>query len=147
MDDHRDVHHLQRFLDAQAPVYGRVLSELRRGRKASHWMWFIFPQVQGLGNSEMARRYAISGLEEAKAYLRHPLLGARLRECSGLVVAIEGSSIEEIFGYPDDLKFRSSMTLFAHATAGNEIFSAALQKYFDGESDPLTLQRLAQISR
>jgi uncharacterized protein (DUF1810 family) len=119
-----------------------VLAELRGGRKISHWMWFIFPQIQGLGHSDIAQRYAISGVEEAKAYLEHPILGPRLRECTALVVAIEGSSAEDIFDYPDDLKFRSSMTLFAHATAENEIFFAALRKYFGGEFDPLTLERI-----
>ena len=134
---------LARFLKAQEPLYQRVLSELRRGRKSSHWMWFIFPQIQGLGRSDIAQRYSISGLEEAKAYLLHPILGPRLRECTELVIAIDGRSAEEIFDSPDDLKFRSSMTLFAHATAENAIFIAALQKYFDGEFDPLTLRRLS----
>jgi uncharacterized protein (DUF1810 family) len=135
-----DAFNLSRFVEAQATVYERVLAELRRGRKSSHWMWFIFPQIQGLGHSDIARRYAISGLDEAKSYLQHPTLGARLRECTGLVVAIEGSPIEEILGYPDDLKFRSSMTLFAHATPENEAFLAALGKYFGGEFDALTLK-------
>jgi len=105
-------------------------------------MWFIFPQIQGLGHSPMAQTYAISSLAEATAYLVHPILGPRLRECTRLVNAIEGRSIEEIFGYPDDLKFRSSMTLFAHATSDNEVFLAALKKFFDGECDRLTLERL-----
>jgi uncharacterized protein (DUF1810 family) len=105
-------------------------------------MWFIFPQVQGLGYSPMAQKFAISSLEEAKAYLQHPILGPRLRECCRLVNLIEGRSIEKIFGYPDDLKFRSSMTLFAHAASDNQVFKDALDKYFSGESDRLTLERL-----
>jgi uncharacterized protein (DUF1810 family) len=113
MDD--DPYSLQRFLDAQAPVYERVLGELRAGRKRSHWMWFVFPQIAGLGQSEMARRYAISSLAEAKTYREHPVLGARLRDCTALVNQVDGRSIDEIFGYPDDLKFHSSMTLFARA--------------------------------
>ncbi len=138
----KDSYSLRRFLDAQAPVYAQVCSELRAGRKRSHWMWFIFPQIQGLGYSPLARKFAIASLEEAKAYLDHPILGARLRECCRLVNLVEGRSIEEIFGYPDDLKFRSSMTLFAHATSDNQIFKDALKKYFNGEDDPLTLERL-----
>ena len=137
-----DPHNLQRFLDAQDPVYAQVCSELRAGRKTSHWMWFIFPQIQGLGYSPLARKFAVSSLQEAQAYLDHPILGARLRECCRLVNLVEGRSIEEIFGYPDDLKFRSSMTLFAHAAADNQIFLDALAKYFNGEFDPLTLDRL-----
>jgi uncharacterized protein (DUF1810 family) len=137
-----DPYRLQRFLDAQASVYDTVCSELRSGKKRSHWMWFIFPQIAGLGHSAAAHVYAISSLDEATAYLAHPVLGARLRECSQLVAAIEGRSIDEIFGYPDDLKFRSSMTLFAQATTDNAIFAACLQKYFDGHPDPATLALL-----
>lgn len=133
---------MQRFVDAQAPVYSRVVAELRQGRKDSHWMWFIFPQIAGLGTSAMAQKYAISSLDEARAYLAHPVLGARLRECCRLVNAVEGSAIEEILGPPDDLKYRSSMTLFAQATAANAEFIEALAKYFAGEPDPLTLERL-----
>ena len=120
----------------------RVFAELRAGRKTSHWMWFVFPQIQGLGQSPMARQFAIASRAEAEDYLRHPILGARLRECTRLVGAIEGRDIEEIFGYPDDLKFRSCMTLFAHATADNRIFLDALAKYFGGAEDRLTRQRL-----
>jgi uncharacterized protein (DUF1810 family) len=138
----KDSYSLRRFLDAQAPVYAQVCSELRAGRKRSHWMWFIFPQIQGLGYSPLARKFAIASLEEAKAYLDHPILGARLRECCRLVNQVEGRSIEEIFGYPDDLKFRSSMTLFAHATSDDQIFRDALKKYCNGEDDPSTLERL-----
>jgi len=139
-----DTYNLQRFLDAQRPVFEEVRSELREGRKTSHWMWFIFPQMEGLGRSELARKYAISSRAEAEAYLMHPILGARLRECTRLVNLVEGRSIEQIFGYPDDMKFRSSMTLFSHATSDNQVFKDALQKYFGGESDPPTLERLSQ---
>jgi uncharacterized protein (DUF1810 family) len=137
-----DPYKLQRFLDAQDPVYAKVCSELRAGRKQSHWMWFIFPQIQGLGYSPIARKFAIASLKEAKAYLDHAILGARLRECCRLVSQVEGRSVEEIFGYPDDLKFRSSMTLFAHAAQDKQIFKDALEKYFNGEEDPATVERL-----
>jgi uncharacterized protein (DUF1810 family) len=137
-----DPFNLQRFADAQQPVYETVRAELRAGQKRSHWMWFVFPQIEGLGSSGMARRFAISSLEEARAYLEHPVLGARLRECSRLVADVNGRSIEEIFGYPDDIKFRSSMTLFAQATPENEVFVECLRKYFEGEADPSTLARL-----
>ena len=120
----------------------RVTGELRAGHKASHWMWFVFPQIQGLGHSPMAQRFAIRSLAEAEAYLRHPVLGPRLRECTQLVNAVEGRSVEEIFGYPDHLKFHSCMTLFAHATADNQVFSDALGKYFAGNEDPSTLERI-----
>ena len=137
-----DPHDLQRFLDAQAPVYAAVCEELRAGRKRSHWMWYIFPQLQGLGISPMAQRYAIASLDEAKAYLAHPVLGARLRECASLVAGVEGRSIENIFGYPDDMKFRSCMTLFSRAAPGEAVFADCLQKYFGGEPDRLTLDSL-----
>jgi uncharacterized protein (DUF1810 family) len=137
-----DPYHLQRFVDAQNPVYGKVCAELRDGRKRSHWMWFIFPQIMGLGSSPLARKFAISSLAEAAAYLQHPILGPRLIECTRLVNLIEGRPIQQIFGYPDDLKFRSSMTLFAHAAGENQLFVDALQKYFKGEFDPTTLARL-----
>jgi len=133
---------LQRFVDAQNPVFDQVLAELRAGRKRSHWMWFIFPQIRGLGASPMANRYAISSIAEARAYLDHPILGPRLRECTRLVTEIEGRTIAAIFGYPDDLKFRSSMTLFAHATPDNQIFTNAIAKYFPEGDDPSTLERL-----
>lgn len=137
-----DPHDLQRFVDAQNPVYDTVRSELRDGRKKSHWMWFIFPQIEGLGASRLARKFALSSLAETAAYLEHPILGPRLAECAGLVTLIEGRPIEQIFGYPDDLKFRSSMTLFAHAAPDNRVFIKALHKYFKGEFDPATLARL-----
>jgi uncharacterized protein (DUF1810 family) len=136
-----DPYNLQRFLDAQERVYGAVLDELRAGHKRSHWMWFIFPQIHGLGHSVMAQRYEISSLDEARAYLAHPILGARLRECSRIVAGISGRTVEEIFGYPDDMKFRSSMTLFAQASPG-EVFDECLRIHFNGEPDPLTLSRL-----
>ncbi len=137
-----DPYHLQRFVDAQEPVYAQVTAELRAGRKRSHWIWFIFPQIAGLGYSGMAVRYAISSREEAAAYSQHLILGPRLRECTQLVMLTEGRSIEQILGFPDDLKFRSSMTLFARASLDNEVFRAALRKYFGGEEDPLTVERL-----
>jgi len=133
---------LERFVHAQQPVIGRVLAELRAGRKTSHWMWFVFPQIQGLGHSPMAQRFAIASRAEAEAYLQHPVLGPRLRECTALVNGIAGRGIEEIFGYPDHLKFHSCMTLFAHATGDNRVFIEALDKYFAGTEDPATLHRL-----
>jgi uncharacterized protein (DUF1810 family) len=136
-----DSFNLQRFVDAQAPVYSRVVEELRRGRKQSHWMWFIFPQIAGLGHSAMAQRFAISSNEEALAYLAHPLLGSRLRECTTLVNAAEGR-ILDILGSPDNLKFHSSMTLF-NAVSSDPEFSAALAKFFDGKADPRTLELLS----
>ncbi len=142
METASDPFNLQRFVDAQAPVYGQVVDELRAGRKRTHWIWFVFPQIAGLGSSATAARYAISSLDEARAYLRHDLLGPRLRECTQLVNAVRGRSIGQIFGSPDDMKVRSSMTLFAHATSDNEDFLTLLNRYYDGEEDPLTLQRL-----
>ena len=138
----QDPFNLRRFVDAQNGVYAGVCAELRSGRKTGHWMWFIFPQIQGLGFSSMAQTFAISGLEEAAAYLNHTVLGPRLRECTGLVNRIEGRSILQIFGTPDDMKFRSCMTLFAQAESGAQIFHDALEKYFAGAGDPLTIQRL-----
>jgi uncharacterized protein (DUF1810 family) len=123
-------------------VFERVCAELRAGQKRGHWIWFVFPQLRGLGHSEMATRFAISSREEAEEYLKHPVLGPRLRECTRLVMLVEGRSINQIFGYPDDLKFRSSMTLFVSATADKQIFNHALQKYFASEPDPLTIERL-----
>jgi uncharacterized protein (DUF1810 family) len=137
-----DPFDLQRFVDAQARVYPDVLDELRAGRKRSHWIWFIFPQVGGLGSSPTAARYAISSLDEARAYLRHHVLGPRLHECTRLVNAVQGRSIGEIFGSPDDMKVRSSMTLFARATQDNEDFVKLLARYYGGEEDPLTWKRL-----
>lgn len=136
MDDPFD---LGRFIEAQAGCYPRVLAELATGEKTGHWMWFIFPQLRGLGSSPMARRYAVSGLAEARAYLDHPTLGARLRECTAAVLALEGRSAHQIFGRPDDLKLRSCLTLFASASPEEPLFGEALAMYFGGESDPLTL--------
>jgi uncharacterized protein (DUF1810 family) len=137
-----DPFDLQRFVDAQAPVYERVRAELRNGRKQSHWMWFIFPQIAGLGHSAMAQRYAISSLGEAEAYLEHPILGARLCECTNLIAQVEGKSAYQILSSPDDMKFHSCLTLFAQAAPEEPLFRAALDKYFDGAEDPQTLARL-----
>jgi uncharacterized protein (DUF1810 family) len=140
--DVSDRYGLQRFVDAQAAVFEQVCSELRAGRKRSHWMWFIFPQIKGLGSSPMAMRFAISSLAEARAYLDHAVLGPRLRECCEIVVRVAGRSVDEIFGYPDDLKFHSSITLFTKAAVENRVFLDALEKYFGGELDRATVERL-----
>jgi len=132
---------LQRFVDAQARTIDKVRQELKAGRKTSHWMWYVFPQIHGLGRSATAHRYAIASLDEAKAYIAHPVLGSRLRECTRLVLAQNAKTASEIFGYPDDLKFRSSMTLFARASA-EPVFRQALEKYFAGEEDPETVRRI-----
>ena len=137
-----DPHDLARFLSAQAPVYDQVLAELRAGRKRSHWMWFVFPQLAGLGRSAMAQRYAIGSLAEAQAYLAHPVLGARLRECCRLVLAATPGDIHAIFGSPDDLKFHSSVTLFDRAAGGDDVFRECLLRCFGGQGDPLTLALL-----
>jgi uncharacterized protein (DUF1810 family) len=138
-----DPYNLQRFVDAQREIFGQVVSELREGRKQSHWMWYIFPQIKGLGSSPMAQRYAILSLDEARAYLGHPVLGDRLRECTQLVTAARGQSIEDILAYPDNLKFHSSMTLFAHAAEpSSTVFEDALRRYFRSEYDHLTMERL-----
>jgi len=137
-----DPYNLQRFVDAQDPVYEQVCGELRNGQKESHWIWFIFPQLRGLGHSQMATAFGISSRQEAEAYLKHPVLGPRLRECTRLANFVEGRLVSQILGYPDDLKFKSSMTLFASVTADNQIFKDALQNYFGGELDRLTLKRL-----
>lgn len=137
-----ELYDLDRFVAAQAPIYARVCDELRSGRKASHWMWFIFPQIAGLGVSATARKFAIATRAEAAAYVRHPMLGPRLMECTQLVNRIEGRSAFEIFGTPDDLKFHSSMTLFEEAASDNAVFRQALDRYFAGEPDRRTLERL-----
>jgi uncharacterized protein (DUF1810 family) len=144
-----DPYHLERFIDAQDACIAQVRVELLDGRKRSHWMWFVFPQISGLGVSPMAQRFAISGLAEARAYLAHPELGRRLRDCTTLVNAVEGRPIGEIFAFPDDLKFHSSMTLFAYVAsrdvtkdAGHQVFADALAKYFGGTPDQATLDRL-----
>jgi uncharacterized protein (DUF1810 family) len=138
-----DPFDLKRFVNAQAPVYPRVLSELRQGQKQSHWMWFIFPQLAGLGHSPMAQRFAIRSRGEALAYLGHPVLGPRLRECTALVNAVEGRTIGEVFGSPDDLKFCSSMTLFGAVSSDPE-FAAAIRKFYGGTPDRRTLEALAR---
>ena len=139
MDTHFD---LERFVQAQAPVYGKVIDELRAGHKRSHWMWFIFPQIAGLGRSEMAQRYAIASGDEAAAYLAHPVLGKRMRECASIVASLDGDSAGAIFGHPDELKFHSSMSLFADVAPDEGVFQACIDKYFDGQPDPETLARL-----
>ena len=140
-----DSFDLRRFVDAQDRVYHTVLAELRNGAKRSHWIWFVFPQLRELGRSATARRYGISSLEEARAYLAHPVLGPRLLECTGLVAAIDGRSVDEIFGWPDNLKVCSSMTLFAHAADDPDIeaeFRAVLDKFYDGQEDAATVELL-----
>ena len=139
-----DDFNLQRFVDAQAPVYDTVVAELRAGAKRTHWIWFVFPQLEGLGRSPTAARFAISSPAEARAYLDHVVLGPRLRECTPLVNAIDGRSADQIFGWPDNLKVRSSMTLFATATADNTEFVRLLDKFYGGEQDPVTLARLGR---
>ena len=139
MNDHFD---LDRFVKAQDPVYDRVLDELRAGRKTSHWMWYVFPQLRGLGWTPTAQHYGIVSLDEARAYLAHPVLGPRLLECVNLVLGLQGRTAGQVFGYPDELKFRSCLTLFAAAAPQVEAFSAALARYYGGEADALTLERL-----
>ena len=138
-----DPFNLQRFVDAQKSVIDQVCSELKAGRKRTHWMWYIFPQISGLGSSRTAEKFAISSLSEAVAYLNHPILGPRLKTCTQLVNATKGRSIEYIFDYPDHLKFHSSMTLFARAAPREAVFQAALNKFFGGRPDKLTLERVA----
>jgi uncharacterized protein (DUF1810 family) len=142
-----DPFDLQRFVDAQASMYDTVVAELRAGRKRSHWIWFIFPQLAGLGRSPTAARFAISSLAEAQAYLDHHVLGPRLRDCTRLVNTIDGRPVDEIFGWPDDLKVRSSMTLFAHATDDNAEFVRLLDKFYGGEEDAATLALLRDQSQ
>ncbi len=137
-----DPFDLQRFLSAQRPVYGTVLAELRAGRKRTHWMWFVFPQMLGLGRSSTSTYYAIKSLEEARRYLGHPVLGARLVECAEAILAVDGRSASHIFGYPDDLKLGSSMTLFTEATAPDSVFARVLEKYCGGRKDARTIELL-----
>ncbi|TCK39199.1 uncharacterized protein (DUF1810 family) [Paraburkholderia sp. BL8N3] len=140
-----DPHDLQRFVDAQQPVFDQVRAELQAGRKRTHWMWFVFPQIEGLGSSAMARHYAIASRAEAEAYLGHPVLGPRLRELTRIVNDMQDRSAGQIFGYPDDMKFHSSMTLFAQcAGASGKEFDEALAKYFGGRADTATLDRLQE---
>ncbi|MDP4078236.1 DUF1810 domain-containing protein [Acidovorax sp. A1169] len=133
---------LDRFLGAQEPVWARVLAELKAGKKRSHWMWFVFPQLKGLGHSDMAVRYAIQSRAEAQAYLDHPVLGSRLRECCQLLLALPTASARDVLGTPDDLKLCSSMTLFGEVSATDSVFQAVLQQYFDGVKDARTLELL-----
>ncbi|MBB4658342.1 DUF1810 domain-containing protein [Parvularcula dongshanensis] len=137
-----DPYDLERFVDAQLPAYARALGELRGGEKQTHWIWYIFPQIAGLGSSPTAQRFAIKSLEEAAAYLAHDVLGARLRECTEAVLAHEGRSANAIFGHPDDLKFKSSMTLFERAAAEPDLYARALDTFYGGERDAETLKRL-----
>lgn len=143
--ENADPFDLRRFVDAQDGVYATVLAELRNGAKRSHWIWFVFPQLRGLGRSPTAVRFGITSIDEARAYLSHPVLGPRLRECTRLVARIDGRSVDEIFGWPDNLKVRSSMTLFARATDDPDIqadFRAVLDKFYNGEDDPATVELL-----
>jgi uncharacterized protein (DUF1810 family) len=142
-----DPFDLQRFVNAQNPVFEEVCAELRAGRKRSHWIWFIFPQLRGLGHSATSTAFGISSRKEAEAYLKHAVLGPRLRDCTRLVNLVEGRAIDQIFGFPDDMKFRSSMTLFADVASDSQVFKDALDKYFKGEPDPLTLERLQTTPR
>lgn len=141
-DSDTDPYDLQRFVDAQDPVYDTVIGELRAGRKRTHWIWFVFPQLRGLGRSPTAQHYGIASREEAEAYLRHDVLGARLK-CTRLVLAIGGRSIGEIFGSPDDLKVRSSMTVFARCTDDDADFRGVLDKFYGGQEDSATVERLS----
>ena len=140
-----DQYDLNRFINAQENIYNQVISELKNGHKQSHWMWFIFPQIDGLGHSEIAKKYAIKSKEEAIAYLNHPILGTRLIECSEMLLTIKSLSVSDIFGYPDDLKFKSSMTLFASVENSSPVFSQALDQYFFDEKDSKTLSILAEF--
>ena len=137
-----DVYNLQRFVKAQDRVIDQVLNELRNGRKTGHWMWFIFPQVEGLGSSSTSRKYALKGLDEARAYLEHPVLGQRLLECCRAIQSVQGKSASEIMGYPDDLKLRSSLTLFLLADDSHPEFREVINQYFQGHLDRRTLELL-----
>ena len=141
-----DPHDLERFVLAQEGVYDRALAEVRSGRKRTHWMWFVFPQLDGLGSSPTARQYAIRSLAEAEAYLRHPVLGPRLVECCEAAVGVEGRTAHEVFGSPDDLKLRSCATLFARVSPPGSVFERVLARFFDGRPDPATLRLLGRDS-
>lgn len=143
--ENNDPFDLARFLEAQELMYGTALSELKNGQKRSHWMWFVFPQIDGLGSSTTAKRYAIKSTAEAKAYLNHPLLGARLTECTKTLLSIKGLSASDIFGYPDDLKFCSSMTLFERVTSEDSLFSRAIDQYCGGQRDEKTLAIIGAV--
>jgi uncharacterized protein (DUF1810 family) len=148
MDDMHtsDPYDLARFIDAQANIYVQVQQELMAGRKRTHWMWFVFPQLAGLGSSAMAGKFAIKSLPEARAFVEHPLLGKRLRDSTRLVIEVDGLSIDEILGFPDNLKFRSSMTLFGEAATDNALFLDALRKYFASQPDSKTMELLSASS-
>ncbi len=141
-----DPHDLGRFLEAQEGVHERALEEVRQGRKRSHWMWFVFPQIEGLGSSSTSRRYSIKSVAEAEAYLAHPVLGRRLTEAVEAVLGVEGRSAHDIFGSPDDMKLRSCVTLFTHVSPPGSVFERVLDKYFHGEPDPRTLRLLGADS-
>ncbi|WP_132516747.1 DUF1810 domain-containing protein [Rhizobium sp. BK376] len=140
MTGHSDSHDLDRFVTAQSGVYDQALAELSAGRKRTHWMWFVFPQFAGLGHSTMSQRYAIESIAEAKAYLAHPVLGARLRQCVEAMLSVKAKSAHDILGYPDDLKFRSSMTLFSSVAGHGSPFAQAIDRFFEGEPDRKTLE-------
>ena len=142
-----DPFHLSRFVQAQEGIYDRALAEIRGGRKRSHWMWFVFPQYAGLGFSSMSQEYAIKSIKEARAYLNHPVLGPRLVECAQGVLGVEGRTASQIFGSPDDMKLRSSATLFAHVSDAGNLFEEVLQRYFDSQPDARTMQLLAISDR
>jgi uncharacterized protein (DUF1810 family) len=144
--DSDEAFDLSRFIYAQENIYDAVLAELRSGRKRSHWMWYIFPQIDGLGHSAVSKRYAIRSLEEASQYLKHPVLGARLLECADMVLVIEGRTVSEIFGYPDDMKLKSSMTLFSSIPEADPVFDDVLEKYFHGSLDFRTIRQLELLS-
>src|SRR5438045_1981844 len=136
---------LNRFMEVQQPIYPQVLSELRKGKKTTHWMWFIFPQIEGLGHSSTAKYYSIKTIEEAKEYISHPILGKRLLECTNTILKIENKTVDEIFGYPDNLKLKSSMTLFNFVSPKHKEFADVLKKYFDNEQDELTISILQKM--
>ncbi len=140
-----DAFDLGRFTSAQEGIYDKALAELRRGQKRTHWMWFVFPQIDGLGHSTTSKHFAIRSIEEARHYLSHPVLGPRLLECTEAVLATEGRSISQIFGYPDHLKLKSSMTLFASVADASSVFASVLDTYFNGETDDATLHILEKL--
>lgn len=143
--DHLDPHDLSRFVRAQGGDYERALAEIREGRKRSHWMWYVFPQLEGLGASSTARHYAIKSLAEAEAYLKHPVLGPRLLACAEAALGVEGRSAYDVFGWPDELKLRSCATLFARVSPAGSVFERLLAKYFEGQPDAQTLTLLGEV--
>jgi uncharacterized protein (DUF1810 family) len=145
--DRSDPYGLNRFISAQEGIYDRVLDELRGGLKRTHWMWYIFPQIDGLGHSPTTRHYAIKSVEEARRYLAHPVLGARLVESAEAVLAVQGRSVSDIFSHPDDMKLQSSMTLFALAAEPGSVFERVLDKYFQGKRDARTLQIVGNLKK